>query len=41
MASWKTVVQTRADILSNITAAPVRAKSGCIIKKPRSCLEEC
>ena len=39
--SPKTVVQARTDINSNITAPPVKTKSGRIIRKPKRYLEEC
>ena len=39
--SGKTVVQARTDISSNITAPPVRTKSGGIIRKSKRYLEGC
>ena len=39
--SQKTFVQTNTDIPSNITAPPVRTKSGRIVEKPKRYLEEC
>ena len=39
--SQKTVVQARTEIPSNITAPPVRTKSGRIIKKTKRYLQEC
>ena len=39
--SPKTVAQARTDVPLNITAPPVRAKSGCIIRKPKRYLEKC
>ena len=39
--SQKTVVQARTDIPSNITAPPIKRKSGRIIRKPKRYLEEC